>query len=260
MPHKTKKPESAAIVAPSPVVAPAAPAAPTTPAAAVPPASPVTTVLSGAPLKPTGPGLSSVITTPQGDAQFVDLPLATFQQDATQLTALIAQMNAIVVNPTHYTPAGRKSSAGKLRDGEAPQLQIALNVARAYPDAFNTLGNSDDGVDPNTFEVDLVSDRLSKAALLVPIVEQLGTLAQSLSDCMLKLNETGARPAREAYLLAKAMAKSNTIIASMIASVVAYYSAIGKAAATTRAANKATAKKTEGTTPSPTPPAKPAGG
>ena len=96
-------------------------------------------------------------------------------------------------------------------------LQLVLNVARKYPANFSSLADLNQGVDPTTFEVDTVSDRLAKAALLVPVTEQLTTFLQQLSDSSLEMNQGGAQPAREAYVLAKALARTNPIVSSMIA-------------------------------------------
>ncbi|MEI7892451.1 MAG: hypothetical protein WCI05_05140 [Myxococcales bacterium] len=81
---------------------------------------------------PAGSGAGSVAR----GVQFVDLLLATFQQQVAQLNALVTQAATLVVNPT----------------------------ARKFPASFETLGNLDFGVDPNKFEVELVSERLAKAA------------------------------------------------------------------------------------------------
>ena len=179
--------------------------------------------------------------TPQDEVQFVDLPLATFQQQVTQFEALVTQAAALLVNPTRYTPDQRKHSGGKLRDGEAAVLENVLEVARKFPASFETLANLDFGVDPNKFEVELVSERLAKAGMLLPVLEKLNRFVRDISDCMLQLNEVGAKPSHEAYVLAKALARSSAVIASMIAPTVAFYSALGQAAAASRVANKAAA-------------------
>ncbi len=114
-------------------------------------------------------------------------------------------------------------------------------MAAKYPANFTSLADLDQGDDPTVFEVDMVSDRLAKAALLVPLADELTSFVQNLSDSALEMNQGGAQPAREAYVLAKAIARTNPIVSSMIAPVIAFYSAIAKASAATRKANAAKA-------------------
>ena len=185
-----------------------------------------------------GPGASPPA---PSNVRFVDIPLDDFTQIATQVTAFVSQIRTLVVNPTRYTPDQRMHSAGRLKDGEGPMLQKVLDVAAAYPASFESLANLDFGEDPSTFEVGLVGDRLAKAAILGPLVDLLNALVQDLSDSTLELNGTGRQPASEAYVIAKALAKTNPIINGMIADVIGYYAAVAKAAAATRKANKAAA-------------------
>jgi hypothetical protein len=103
--------------------------------------------------------------------------------------------------------------------------------------------------------VDLVTDRLAKGSALLPLFEHLSNLTQDLSDSLLELNEGGAKPAREAYVLAKAMARTNPIVSIMLAPVIAFYAAIAKAAAATRKEKAANAKQA---TPAPAPAPAPA--
>ena len=196
--------------------------------AATPPTVPSTTTPGSS---PGGTGV--------GEVMFIDLPAPQFQAKADQVGNLLAQALALIVNPTQLTPDQRLHSSGKLRAGEAEALIAALDVAKAYPASFVSLATMDNGVDPSTFEADLVANRLRNAAALEPLVATMDDITHKLSDCMLALNDEARGPAKDVYALAKALAHSIPAVESMIASTVAYYARISHAAAASRAANKA---------------------
>jgi hypothetical protein len=138
----------------------------------------------------------------------------------------------------------RRYSNGRIRVGEGTQFLTLIDIMEAFPVFFEGLADLDEGIDPKQVETPLMRDRVQRAEILANLLDDAAKLG-GLSDTVLHLRELVRDPMKDAYAIAKVMAKSNGKLKTMLVTVINYYAAMAKAAAATRKANaeKAAAEK-----------------
>lgn len=174
-----------------------------------------------------------------------DMPHAELETRVTQAAALIQQVLDLFPGLIVKTEDERKHSNGRLRTGEGEKFLVIVAIMEAFPSYFEGLADLDQGLDPSVVETSLMRDRIQRAEILA----RLGAVAgkfDALSDTVLHLRELVRDPIKEAYGIAKAMAKANQKLKSMLAPVIDFYGAIAKAAAATRKANSEAAAAAKG--------------
>jgi hypothetical protein len=136
-------------------------------------------------------------------------------------------------------------------------LLTVLSACAAYPAYVASLADEDNGVDPTTFETELLTSRIQLATLLTPVSAALMQLASNVDDTVLYLTELTKGPTLEAYAILKVVAKSDLALKTALTPVLDFYSSIGKTAAATRKKNAAAKVATEApvVTATPVPPA-----
>ena len=166
------------------------------------------------------------------------MPLATLEQRAEQVMALLEQVDDLLPGLIELTEDAKGNSIGNYRDGEAEALSTVLDVAAKEPALFKGLADKDGGEDPKVFEGGLIRDRLDRAIILGAVIAKAKDLIGPLSDTRLHLgNQT--RPVLLAmYEIVKPQAKNDVTIAATAKKALDFFSAIGKAAAATRARKK----------------------
>ena len=104
------------------------------------------------------------------------------------------------------TDAERRSSDGRLREGEATALAAVLDAAERRPSAFDVLGNKDGGTNPAKFETVVLRDQLQRAVTLDGLATALEGLARDVRDTQLVLGGDVRRVLLAAYEIAKPLA------------------------------------------------------
>ncbi len=132
------------------------------------------------------------------------------------------------------TEAERRSSDGRLRDGEAEALAAVLDATEKRPGAFDVLADKDGGVDPQAIETARPRDQLQRSLALDGLATQLEALARDVRDTQLVLGGNVRRVLLAAYQLAKSLAKHDPALRSALAPAMDFYAAPAKLAAKTR--------------------------
>ncbi len=168
----------------------------------------------------------------------LDMPLDELESRVGQAGTLMKQAFALFPGLLVLTDEERRYSNGRFRNGEGQMYLTILAVMEAFPTFFEGLADLDQGVDPTKVETPLLRDRLQRAEILARLLDPAGQLG-GMSDTVLHLRSLVRDPVKEAYGIAKSMAKTNTKLKSMLAPVIDFYAAIARAAAESRKANLA---------------------
>lgn len=175
-------------------------------------------------------------TASQGWTTVFDMPLDELESRVAKAGALMQQAFDLFPGLLVMTDEERKYSNGRIRNGEGLMYLTVLSVVEAFPAFFEGLADLDQGIDPTKVETPLMRDRIQRAEILgrlLATTEKFG----GMSDTVLHLRGLVRDPIREAYGIAKSMAKTNVKLKSMLAPVIDFYAAIAKTAAATRKAN-----------------------
>lgn len=168
----------------------------------------------------------------------LDMPLDELESRVGQAGTLMKQAFALFPGLLVLTDEERRYSNGRFRNGEGQMYLTILAVMEAFPTFFEGLADLDQGVDPTKVETPLLRDRLQRAEILARLLDPAGQLG-GMSDTVLHLRSLVRDPVKEAYGIAKSMAKTNPKLKSMLAPVIDFYAAIARAAAESRKANLA---------------------
>jgi hypothetical protein len=166
------------------------------------------------------------------------MPLTTLDKSIAATLAAIEKVDSELPGLIALTAEERKSSQGRFRAGEANALLGVLDAAQARPELFASLSDRDFGQDPDSFEVDLLRDRLQRVAKLGKIAEALDALNARIADSVLHLSDETRPVMLDAYAIAKSVAKTDAKLRSQIAGAVDFFGKIGQAAAETRRKKK----------------------
>jgi len=134
----------------------------------------------------------------------------------------------------------RRTTDGRLRQGEAKALAAVVDVADSMPTAFTVLADKDGGVDPKRFETDRLRDALARADALDELATSLEELARDVRDSQLALGGDARSVILAAYEIAKPIAKHDDGVRAKLAPALNYYSAPARQAARTRAERRKT--------------------
>jgi hypothetical protein len=186
------------------------------------------------PLAPDTGGATSASSSPS----IFTMTLTQATQAVEQATAAVTQIQGCLPGLVTLPAAERKTSV-RLRPGEAQALLSVLTECAARPELVASLADLDNGVDPTTFEPDLISARLQLAQLLAPLSASLSQLASTLDDTILHLNGLTRRPTLKAYDILKAVAQSDTSVKTAITPALDFYANLTKASAASRKKNAA---------------------
>ena len=178
---------------------------------------------------------TSTLASPKWSTVF-DMPLDELERRVVQAHGFMQQAVALFPGLSVMTDEERKYSNGRIRTGEGPQFLTLIAIMEAFPRFFEGLADLDQGIDPTQVETALMRDRVQRAEILAKLLDDAAKFG-ALSDTVLHLRELVRDPMKEAYAIAKVMAKSNDQLKSMLATVINFYAAMAKAAAATRKAN-----------------------
>jgi hypothetical protein len=182
---------------------------------------------------------TSTTTTSEGTGE---LTIEELRQRAARAKALIGELKGLFPDLRRYTEDQRRSSQGRLREGEAEMLGTVIDVVEYAPHYFASLADQDEGHDPIRLETSLLRDRLERRVVMGEIADtrDLGDTAFYYGDLV--------RPAiLSAYRIAKPISKSDIGVANRLAKVIDFYTAPARAAALTRANDKKNGTKKDDT-------------
>lgn len=165
-----------------------------------------------------------------------DMPLDELERRVGQARSFMQQAFDLFPGLLVMTDEERKSSNGRIRKGEGPMHLVVISVMEAFPAFFEALADLDEGIDPTKVETPLMRDRIQRAEILAQLLDSADRFG-GMADTVMHLRALVRDPIKEAYGIAKAMAKTNDRLKSMVAPVINFYSAIARAAAATRKAN-----------------------
>jgi hypothetical protein len=168
------------------------------------------------------------------------MPMDALDKNVAQVLEAIEKAASQLPGLVTYTTEDRRSAAGKFRVGEADALLSVLDAAEKRPHLFESLADKDFGADPETFEVDLLRDRLQRAAKLIPLAAALDELNTKVSDTILELSANTRPVMLEAYGIAKSVAKTDAKLRGTIAPAIDFFARIARQSAETRRKNRAT--------------------
>jgi len=171
-----------------------------------------------------------------------DMPLDELQSRVAKARDLMQQAVDLFPGLLVLTEEQRLHTNGRIRKGEGAMFLRIIDVMEAFPQFFEGLADLDEGVDPTKVETGLIRDRIQRAEALAPLLGLADTL-NGLSDTVLNLRGLVRDPMKEAYGLAKGLARTNPKLSSMLAPVIDFYAAMAKAAAAARKANAAKSPK-----------------
>jgi len=161
------------------------------------------------------------------------------QINATELTRRAAKALAGVDEITSTLPPlfalttqERRTSNGRLRDGEEEALLAVLDVADHVPEAFRALGADGGGL--NHHETGRLRDALKRGLALDELVAALEELTRMLRDSQLVLSGDARRSVLAAYPIAKAIATHDDVARTKLAPALNYYAAPARLAARRR--------------------------
>lgn len=174
----------------------------------------------------------------------LDMPLGELSSRVGQADTLIQQALALFPGLLTMTDQERRISNGRFRHGEGKMYLTVLDVMEAFPAFFEGLADLDEGVDPTKVETPLMRDRLQRAEILAGLLDPAGKLG-GVSDTVLHLRSLVRDPLKEAYGIAKSMAKTQAKLRSMLAPVIDFYAALARAAAESRKANEEASAKAD---------------
>jgi hypothetical protein len=178
------------------------------------------------------------------EAAVEEMSLAELAKRADKALALIDQIDEQFPGLQGYSEEDRRTTAGRLRDGESDALRAVLDTADARPQVFAVLADKDGGSDPKRFETAWLREMLARRDTLDRVRVQLEQLTSDLSDTVLHLGELVQRPALAAYQIAKPLAQHDDAIARTLKPALDFYGRIGRAGVRTRARKAGAAKST----------------
>ena len=143
---------------------------------------------------------------------------ATVEHALTRLDATREELGDML----SLTKEDRKSQ-GRFRKGEPEALEVVLDVVVANPTPFKVLGKSDGGVDPETFEVEFLRDRLHAASLLGKLADAFEDVARDIRDTQLQIASDVRGPALAAYEIAKVLARHDAKARSKLARAIDFF-------------------------------------
>jgi hypothetical protein len=103
------------------------------------------------------------------------------------------------------------------------------------------LADKDGGIDPTTFETDLLRDHLERREILGRVLAAAEAVSSPLGDTVLTLGEQVRPVLLAAYKIAKPIADSDSKVRTRLAPALDFYGKIGRRGAETRAAKKSAA-------------------
>jgi hypothetical protein len=172
------------------------------------------------------------------NADLETLSLDELRQRVDRAKAMLTELDALFPGAVRLTAEDRRTSQGRLRNGESTVLQAVLGAVDSAPQYFVSLADMDQGRDPKRFETDVLRERLLRRDLIDEVSEQLDQLSTRLGDTVLHLGERAAPPVRAAYQIAKVLADSDDQMRTSVAPAIDFYSQISRRAAETRASKK----------------------
>jgi len=142
--------------------------------------------------------------------------------------AALQHFNAVLgAQSVGLTDDERRSGMGKLHTDEAPQLGIVARFAADNPAMVKGLAAKDGGVDPNTFESDVLLDHLAvhqtARDLLTAFDAEIADLRSLLGDLAIYRGALARPPLLAAYRLLSAHAEHDRSIRTAIRSVQEFY-------------------------------------
>ena len=143
---------------------------------------------------------------------------ATVETALTRLAATREELGDML----SLTKEDRKSQS-RFRKGEPEALEVVLDVVVANPTPFKALGKSDGGVDPATFEVEFLRDRLHAASLLGKLADAFEDVARDIRDTQLQIGAGVRGPMLAAYEIAKLLARHDAKTKSLLAKAIDFY-------------------------------------
>lgn len=172
----------------------------------------------------------------QTQASVFEMSLDELEKRTAKATELLQQVADLFPGLLVMTSEERRNANGRLRNGEGSMFLTLISVMEAFPTFFESLADLDQGLDPTKVETPLLRDRIQRAELLAKLIAPAEKL-KGMSDTVLHLRGLVRDPIKEAYGIAKSLAKTNTKLKSMLAPVIDFYAAIARQAAETRKAN-----------------------
>jgi hypothetical protein len=140
----------------------------------------------------------------------------------------LAAIRALLPDLRRLNPEARKTSIGRLRDGEDAIIESVLDMVDESPAVFQSLASRDNGVDPAAVETAPSRDDLAQRAALQPFADDLVLLAEDVSDTLLDL---GARPRTfsiAAYAIGQANAPHDARVKRGLARAERFYASHGR--------------------------------
>lgn len=160
---------------------------------------------------------------PQAPASFEDMPLEQFRaniEEAKELAhAFVVKIHELFPGLVTLTKEQR-AAAPRLREGEHDNFLAILRIVDMKPQLFESLADSDEGMDPNKFETDLLRDRIEKHRLLGELAAELAPLSEQIGDSPLYLASLFRDAMSAAYRIAKTHAETDKKIMDVLAPVV----------------------------------------
>jgi hypothetical protein len=176
-----------------------------------------------------------------------ELTIEELRQRAARAKELIGELKGLFPDLRRYTEDQRRTSQGRLREGEAEMLGTVIDVVEYAPHYFTSLAGQDEGHDPTRLETSLLRDRLERRVLMGEIADSLEPFTRDLGDTAFYYGDL-VRPAiLSAYRIAKPISKSDIGVANRLAKVIDFYTAPARAAALTRANDKKNGTKKDDT-------------
>ena len=169
-----------------------------------------------------------------GNKSIFTMTTTELQARADKAKALFAEIVDLLPGLVTLTEAERRHSEGKLRDGESGALDAVIDVAEAHPAYFTSLADKDGGIDPNSFETELLRDHLARRRILGEIVAVGEQLSGPIGDTMLALGQRVRPVLLSAYHIAKSIAASDGNVRTRLAPALDFYGKIARRAAETR--------------------------
>lgn len=134
----------------------------------------------------------------------------------------------------------RQHSSGKFREGESQAIQAILDAMDARPGIFASLAARDHGEDEAKLETKPWREALARRDTVAPLLEDLESLGQLISDDVLAWGERVKDVSVPAYGIIKANANIDPVVQSTAAKALDFYGAPARA----RAAKKRRSQKT----------------
>lgn len=146
-----------------------------------------------------------------------------FMAKVDEIRSLAQQLDEAVQGFVSMTDEDRLHSDGRFRNGESAALRAILDVVDKAPELFRVLADKDNGTDPETFETQLLRDRVAMRDALAGTSDVLSSASQRISDTVLHLGERTKPVLLTAYQIAKSVAKHNTELKGLLSVAINFY-------------------------------------